>query len=241
MGIHVPFAVCTPPSRFCVAFRTDLGIIKLLICSLSLVPALPSSHYSGKLEEGIIEDAAQEESAGDCMTNSHLLLASLDEVLAQGERLLQSLSDGQYAGKIAEAGDASIGAHYRHSLEHFQLMFEAVHQGEIDYDRRARDAALQAKRLLALSLTRDFRHAARFLGPAQLERAIEARCQTSYNDAASSSASSTFGREVMFAVSHAIHHYALIALICRLRKIPLPQNFGLAPSTLQYQRQSASA
>ena len=174
------------------------------------------------------------------MTNGNLLLASLDEVLAQGERLLQTLSDSQYAGKVPEA-DASIGAHYRHSLEHFQLMFEALQQPAINYDNRARDGALENERLLALSLTRDFRHAARFLSPAQLERAIEARCQTSYSDAAPASAASTFGREVMYAVSHAIHHYALIALICRLRKIPLPQNFGLAPSTLEYLRQSASA
>jgi hypothetical protein len=175
------------------------------------------------------------------MTNGNLLLASLDEVLAQGERLLQSLSDHQYASKTPEAADASIGAHYRHSLEHFQLMFEAVQQSDIDYDSRARDSALENERLMALSLTRDFRHAARFLNPAQLDRAIEARCQTSYNDGATSSASSTFGREVMYAVSHAIHHYALIALICRLRKIPLPQNFGMAPSTLRYLRQSATA
>src|ERR1700758_1464470 len=115
------------------------------------------------------------------MTNGNLLLASLDEVLAQGERLLQSLSDRQYAGKIPEADDASIGAHYRHSLEHFQLMFEAVQQTDIDYDSRVRDGALESERLLALSLTRDFRHAARFLSPTQLDRAIEARCQTSYS------------------------------------------------------------
>lgn len=175
------------------------------------------------------------------MMNSNLLLVSLDDVLEQGERLLQGLSDRQYAGKIPEADNASIGAHYRHSLEHFKLMFEAIQQPEVDYDRRARDGSLESERLLALSLTRDFRHATRFLSPAQLDRAIEARCQLSYNDAASSSAASTFGREVMYAVSHAMHHYALIALICRSRKIPVPQNFGMAPSTLQYQRRSASA
>jgi hypothetical protein len=216
-------------------------MIKLLICSLSLVPSRSSSHYSAQQWAGIIQDAAFGESARDRMTNGNLLLASLDEVLAQGERLLQSLSDGQYAGLHCEASDASIGAHYRHSLEHFKLMFEALQQGEIDYDQRARDHSLENERSLALALTRDLRNTARFLGPAQLERAIEARCQTSYDCAAPSSAASSVGREVMFAVSHAMHHYALIAMICRLQKIPLPQNFGTSPSTLQYQRQSASA
>lgn len=174
------------------------------------------------------------------MTNSSLLLASLDEVLAQGEHLLQGLSDSQYADRIAEA-DVSIGAHYRHSLEHFKLIFEAQRAPEIDYDQRARDQSLEQQRLLALSLTRDFRHAARFLNPGQLERAIQARCQISYDAAASASASSSFGREVMYAVSHAVHHYALIGLICRLHKLPVPQNFGVAPSTLRHLRQSASA
>lgn len=175
------------------------------------------------------------------MMNSNLLLASLDDVLEQGERLLQGLSDAQYAAKNPEVDGASIGAHYRHSLEHFKLMFEAVHQPEIDYDGRARDGSLENKRLLALSLTRDFRHAARFLGPAQLDRAIEARSRLSCAEASSSTAASTLGREVMFAVSHAMHHYALIALICGLRKISVPPNFGMAPSTLEYQRRSVSA
>lgn len=168
------------------------------------------------------------------------LLSSLEEVLAEGERLLQGLSDSQYAATVAEAEGASIGAHYRHSLEHFRLVFEALHQAEIDYDRRARDPALEQDRLLALSLTRDLRHAARFLHASQLERPIEARCQTSYHHAGTQSAVSSFGREVMYAISHAMHHYALIAVICALRRISVPPNFGMAPSTLRYQRQSAT-
>jgi hypothetical protein len=42
-------------------------------------------------------------------------------------------------------------------------------------------------------------------------------------------------------VSHAIHHYALIGLICDMRKIPVPQDFGVAPSTIAYKEQSQSA
>ena len=167
--------------------------------------------------------------------NGTELLASLDEVLAQGERLLQGLSDGQYAG---EPG-ASIGAHYRHSIEHFQLLFEAVNQPEVDFDRRARNRELERERLLALSVTRDLRHAARFLHPRELARPIEVKCQISYSDPAAASAHSSFGREVMYAISHAVHHYALIAMMCGARKISVPPDFGVAPSTLRHQRQSA--
>lgn len=171
--------------------------------------------------------------------STNQLLAAMDEVLAQGEALLTGFSDAQYAK--TDALRASVGAHYRHSLEHFKILLEAVNESEIDYDRRARDTGLETDRLFALQVTRDFRHAARFLSTLSADRAIEARYKVSYADPGSCSASSTIGREIMYAVSHAIHHYALIGLICDMRKIPVPQDFGVAPSTIAYKEQIQSA
>jgi hypothetical protein len=164
------------------------------------------------------------------------LLAAMDEVLEQGEALLAGLSDAQYADAVPDASNASIGAHYRHSLEHFKILLEAVNEAQIDYDRRERDARLENERLFALQVTRDFRHAARFLATLPTDRAIEARTRISYAGPGSCSAASTIGREIMYAVSHAIHHYALIGLICGMRKIPVPEDFGVAPSTIEYQK-----
>ena len=42
----------------------------------------------------------------------------------------------------------------------------------------------------------------------------------------------------MYAVSHAIHHYALIGMICEMRALPVPRDFGVAPSTIVYQKTS---
>jgi hypothetical protein len=169
--------------------------------------------------------------------STNQLLAAMDEVLEQGEALLMGLSDAQYAEP--DALRASVGAHYRHSLEHFKLLLEAVNETEIDYDRRERDAGLENERLFALQVTRDFRHAARFLSTLPADRPIEARTKISYAGSGSCAAASTIGREIMYAVSHAIHHYALIGLICDMRAIPVPQDFGVAPSTIEYQQQSA--
>ena len=52
---------------------------------------------------------------------------------------------------------------------------------------------------------------------------------------------STVGREFMYAVAHAIHHYALIAVMCGLMKMPLPAGFGVAPSTLKYHAEQPKA
>jgi hypothetical protein len=171
------------------------------------------------------------------MSTNHIL-AAMDEVLEQGEYFLTGLSDAQYT----DCGPgASIGAHYRHSLEHFEILLEAVTEAEIDYDQRERDARVEQERLFALQITREFRQAARFLATLSLERAIEARYKISYARSGSCSATSTVGREIMYTVSHAIHHYALIGLICEARKIPVSEDFGVAPSTLEYQKQIESA
>ena len=166
--------------------------------------------------------------------STNQLLAAMDEVLEQGEALLMGLSDAQYAS----AGDlhASVGAHYRHSLEHFKLLLEAVNGPQVDYDRRERNAGLEQERLFALQVTRDLRHAARFLSTLPPDRPIEARTKMSYAASGACAASSTVGREIMYAVSHAIHHYALIGMICDMRRMPAPRDFGVAPSTIDHQK-----
>jgi hypothetical protein len=45
---------------------------------------------------------------------------------------------------------------------------------------------------------------------------------------------SNLAREVMFCVGHAIHHYAILKLLCAGVGVKLPYEFGVAPSTLKH-------
>ena len=45
---------------------------------------------------------------------------------------------------------------------------------------------------------------------------------------------STFGRELVYAIAHAIHHYALISIMAGLMGAKLPKHFGVAPSTVAH-------
>jgi hypothetical protein len=164
------------------------------------------------------------------------LLSAIDEVLEQGEALLTGLSDRDYAGSHQ---GVSVGAHYRHSLEHFKILFEAVKDGAVDYDRRARDRDLETDRMVALRVTQDLRQAARFFSGLPAGRSIEVRYKISYAAPGACAATSTLGREVMYAVSHAIHHYALISATCRGQGLPVPADFGMAPSTIAYRDEVA--
>ena len=45
---------------------------------------------------------------------------------------------------------------------------------------------------------------------------------------------SSINRELQYLVAHTVHHYALIGFILRLQGIVPPEDFGIAPSTLQH-------
>ena len=74
-----------------------------------------------------------------------------------------------------------------------------------------------------------------------LTRALTITCKTSYAAANSQTASSTVGRELMYSVAHAVHHYALIGVMGGIMGIPMPAGFGVAPSTLKHQAETAKA
>lgn len=48
----------------------------------------------------------------------------------------------------------------------------------------------------------------------------------------------TFGRELWFCSLHAVHHFAMIKVICGEFGMPLTEGFGLAPSTVKSRQTS---
>ncbi len=46
----------------------------------------------------------------------------------------------------------------------------------------------------------------------------------------------TLARELAYCVSHAVHHFAIIKLLCAHLSVPTSSELGVAPSTLNYRR-----
>ena len=55
-----------------------------------------------------------------------------------------------------------------------------------------------------------------------------------YGDGGEEAVPSNVAREIMFCVGHAIHHYAILKLLCAGAGVDLPYEFGIAPSTLTH-------
>ncbi|MDB6066416.1 MAG: DinB family protein [Pedosphaera sp.] len=136
--------------------------------------------------------------------------------------------------------NASIGGHYRHCLDHFTSLLRGLNQAEINYDQRDRDARIETQPAFALNLTRQMRQALEQLTSDSLETRVTARCEVSYRHGDSPRTYSTCGRELVYAIAHAIHHYALISVMSRLMEIKLPPHFGIAPSTVAHQAFAAA-
>jgi len=157
------------------------------------------------------------------------------EALEQGLCLLGELKESDYTTPLPAAFHASIGGHYRHCLEHFEPLVEPE-ADRIDYDARLRDRRVETDLAHAIDRTRTLLSACRALPSESMHRPVRTRCKVSYAGEASPEVTSTLGREGMYAVAHAIHHYALIGVMCRLLEIPIPEGFGIAPSTVQHQK-----
>ena len=174
-------------------------------------------------------------------TEERALIQAVIETLQQGETLLTEISDENYSCQVPVAFNAAIGGHYRHCLDHFRALLESATTGDLNYDRRERGTLVENDRFAALNATRELREAYDKLDPVVIPRVLRVTCKTSYSTSDSQVSPSTVGREIMYVVAHAVHHYALIGVMGGILRLPLPPGFGVAPATLKHQAEAAKA
>lgn len=167
------------------------------------------------------------------MTAGALPLEGNRILLDQGIALLDRLSEELYASP--RGSWAPVGAQYRHIIEHYRSFFDGLASGQVDYDARARDETIERHRAAALEATRDCLTRLAALDGAE-DRALLVRMDSGASATGSDWRSSSLGRELQFLSSHTVHHYALIKLLLDDTGLDFGSEFGVAPSTLAWQR-----
>jgi uncharacterized damage-inducible protein DinB len=153
-------------------------------------------------------------------------------VVEQGVRLLGAISDASYRQRNPLCYNASAGGHIRHIIEHYQAFFRALNEAELDYENRVRDPLVENNRDHACELLESIVQRLGDLGPSLVNRIVLYRAETTECIATETS----LLRELEFLLSHTIHHYALVAVMARLQGYEPEPTFGVAPSTLKFQR-----
>lgn len=159
------------------------------------------------------------------------------QALRQGIDLLGTLSPERYVRKTPACYNSSAGGHLRHVIEHYLGFLQGTETGEIDYEARARDPLIENDPAYA---TAQLEAIGERLGLIVGDRVLRVRAESAPSESPPVWGVSSVGRELEFLLSHTVHHYALIGVICRLAGDALPEDFGMAPSTLRYLKSQAS-
>jgi len=157
----------------------------------------------------------------------------LAHVLTEIAALLRALTDEQYARKPVGVLPGSIGGHVRHGIDHVRALLGAVATGTLDYDRRERGTPIEVNRRAALEALDHTIGALRTLDAAAGDRAITVRALLSAH-APPVEVRSTLGRELVYVLTHTIHHNATISAMAATLGVAVPSSFGYAPSTTAF-------
>lgn len=156
-------------------------------------------------------------------------------LLEQGLVLLESLDRDAYSMKSPMG--ASVGSHIRHIVDFYQCFLRDVPSLQFDYDCRARDADVEQDVDVAVSRLRAIRES---FGAATFDPDATCLCKTEASQPPEF-APSTIRRELQHLHAHTVHHFALISYILTGYGIPVPNGFGVAPSTLAYLQEESLA
>ena len=169
------------------------------------------------------------------------LVGAAQGVLLQGLGLLFELGDHTFSRAAGAPFNASIGQHYRHVLEHFHSLIVGGRTGEVNYDARERNPRLQGEVTYASIVTCDVLRALKRYTEETLTRPCKIISSLGYGTSSPSTLESNVSRELAYCIGHAIHHYAIVRLICHEIGVTVPAEFGFAPSTLRHRASIAAA
>jgi hypothetical protein len=163
------------------------------------------------------------------------LQQAINTIFVQLSSTLQQMSDEEYQRTCGSLHGNTIGQHIRHIIELFQCLENGYEIGLVNYEKRNRDKNIETKKQLALDLLRGIYD--------KLDRSNKAlKLEALYEEHATEAVviDTNYFREVAYNLEHTIHHMALIRIgVTEVSAIALPEDFGVASSTVKYRKQCA--
>lgn len=159
------------------------------------------------------------------------------EILAQLKSLLSQLKNEQYTSAVEVLSNNTIGKHVRHIIEFYECLLNGLNQNEINYDKRERNLNLETDVYYTLN---SIDRLSSIIEKQQND--MEVNLFVEYKSEESILVKSTYFRELVYNIEHAIHHFAIISIAIKTSfpSILLAPNFGTAYSTIQYQEKQCA-
>lgn len=168
-------------------------------------------------------------------TNQSLIECNIT-ALNEGVELLSLLNSSQYVQGYKPAFQSTIGAHFRHILEHYQCFFLQHREGQFCYDSRKRDQKLELDINYANCTIDEVLESFGTLNDDDFNRHY-----VIFDQQASGEVVTTLQRELLFLQSHTTHHYAIIAAMSRAIGAQPQDEFGVAIATRAFEKEQTQA
>ena len=163
------------------------------------------------------------------------LQQAVNNIFVQLADSLNQLSQEEYSQPCKTLFNNTIGQHVRHIIELFQCLEKGYESGVVNYEKRKRDTAIESDKELASRLLLEVH------GGLSKENKV-LTLEASYDDHTTEPIlfDTNYNREIAYNLEHTIHHMALIRVgINEISSIELPEDFGVASSTVKYRKQCA--
>lgn len=164
------------------------------------------------------------------------MMDAIAKQLTDMVHILAGLDDREYQQKLVVLSGSSIGQHVRHIMEFYTCIVNSKDAEVICYDDRPRDVRIESDKAFALDLMESLQQ--NFRLPI-MDVSVRLRSNLSFESCESQCLHSSRYRELVYAFEHGVHHQAIIKIaLNELGKRDLiDTNFGVAPSTIRFQKQ----
>ena len=167
------------------------------------------------------------------------LIESNIQICTQMQSIIKQCDSKVYTQQVKLLTNATIGQHFRHIIEFYLELQKGISMNSVNYENRQRDLLIETIPNYAMGKLSDISNFINLLD-LSTEISLSARFSPKENEH-NAVIKTSVARELMYAFDHTIHHLAIIniALQTEFPYIEIPNNLGVAPSTIRYRESCA--
>ncbi|ELR69974.1 hypothetical protein C900_04497 [Fulvivirga imtechensis AK7] len=163
------------------------------------------------------------------------LAEACKDVLEQLAVVVREIDQEDFVKPVDLLNNSTIGQHVRHTLEFFICLKENFSTGVVNYDGRNHDQIIESDKFAALGVIYDINT---FLDTHQQDTPLHLVVNYDLSHDGIENISTNYFRELSYNIEHAIHHMAIIKIGLKIAApyVSIPSHFGVAVSTIKFQR-----
>lgn len=155
------------------------------------------------------------------------------EIIDQLIDLLNEIDIRVYKDALQPLHLCTVGQHVRHITEFYLCALRGYENGIVDYDARERNILIEIDKDFTVKTLENVKYQLKIL---QTDRNLILKSKFGGDE--TMNIPSSFFRELTYLTEHTIHHLAIIKIGLNevYPEIEIPKNFGVAHSTIRYQK-----